>query len=211
MYPKASRSEAGQRRAFRLQLCAGPTMLKHSANSATSPGRSIRLQPSWTLEAGRGCNGGTRSLASNPARSPVPDAIVLRITTASRGRNLLVRAEASLPSAASSILINQVEAMGRSLRFATHGNPQQTQRELEEVRRRVPSHSALITPPDRGIRSPLTRPRHKRIPTGCRSWPATGSSALLPEWPLQDPPLIRLFQGGNGELEMAVSPNGRTS
>jgi len=145
-----------------------------------------------------------------PSGGPLfPDAIVLRITTAVAVGNLLVRAEASLPSAASSILINQVEAMGRSLRFATHGNPQQTQRELQEVRRRVPSHSALITPPD--PRNPIS-PDTTASQTDSHRLPklaATGSSALLPEWPLQDPPLIRLFQGGNGELEMAVSPNGQ--
>jgi len=38
---------------------------------------------------------------------------------------------------------------------------------------------------------------------------AAGTAAIAPQWPFQDPPLARLFIGGNGELEVAASSNGR--
>jgi hypothetical protein len=133
------------------------------------------------------------------------DAMVLRVTTAVAVGDLLVRAEASLPSAASSALINQVEAMGRSLRFAHRANPQQTERELQELRRSVSSHVGLITPTDLNPVSPEAVSSRAELVAQS----AAPGADPLPKWPFQDPPLARLFQGGNGELEIAVSPNGR--
>jgi hypothetical protein len=145
-----------------------------------------------------------------PSGGPLfADVMVLRITTAVAVGDLLVRAEASLPSAASAALISQVEAMGRSLRFATRGNPQQTERELQELRRRAPSQSALTTLPDSLNPISPDAVASRVEPELFAKASAPGASAPSPEWPFQDPPLQRLFQGGNGELEIAVSPNGR--
>ncbi len=145
-----------------------------------------------------------------PSGGPLfADKMVLRITTAVAVGNLLVRVEASLPSAANSTLIAEVEAIGRSLRFKTQGDPPNNEKELEELRRHVPPPSALLTPSEL-----------EKLPTPNGAvpglTPAIGTQlaskvppALAPEFPLQDPFLTRLFQGGNGELEVAVSPNGR--
>jgi hypothetical protein len=135
------------------------------------------------------------------------DVMVLRITTAVAVGDLLVRSEAFLPSASGATLISQVEAMGRSLRFAARGNPQQTARELEELRRRAPSHAALIPPP--GSLNPASADAIASREPELVAQASHRASDPPASWPFQDPPLLRLFQGGNGELEIAASPNGR--
>ena len=147
-----------------------------------------------------------------PSGGPLfADKVVLRITTAVAVGNLVVRAEAFLPSAASATLISEVEAMGQSLKFKTEGTPQRTGQELEELRRgaNVPPGSALLTPHDAQDFTSSHNSTAGAASGGIRQSAAKETPTLAPQWPLQDPPLTRLFQGGNGELEIAVSPNGR--
>lgn len=114
-----------------------------------------------------------------------------------------------LPSAASRTLINQVEAIERSIRFATQGNSPRTNRELLELRRRAGPQRSKVTsssfqnqpPPNAVAQNSAAKPAAPLV--------SAGAAATAPEWPFQDPPLARLFVGGNGELEVAASPNGR--
>ena len=67
--------------------------------------------------------------------------MVLTITTAVAAGNLLVRLEAVLPSAATRTLISEVEAIERSVSFATRGNPSRAAREILELRRAAPQRA----------------------------------------------------------------------
>ena len=75
------------------------------------------------------------------------DKMVLTITTAVAAGNLLVRLEASLPSAATRALISQVEAIERSVAFATQGNPARADLDILDLRRRAAPRSARVMPP----------------------------------------------------------------
>jgi hypothetical protein len=134
------------------------------------------------------------------------DKTVLNITTAIAAGNLLVRVEASLPSAASRTLITQVESIERSIGFATQGNPPRTNKEILELRRRAVPQSSKVTLPL------LQNPTLLGADLASKPFAPSagvGTAANAPLWPFQDPPLTRLFTGGNGELEVAASPNGR--
>lgn len=124
------------------------------------------------------------------------DEKVLRITTAVAVGNLLVRVEAALPSDADPGLISEAESMGRSLTFAAKRNrPDQGERELEEIR---------------------SNPRPDNVESaGEKPKAAENQQELTPltttlEQNLPAPGFTqRIFNGGNGELEIAVSPNAR--
>jgi hypothetical protein len=131
------------------------------------------------------------------------DASVLRITTAVGVGNLLVRVEAWLPSAADQALIDQAQVIGRSLGFAIAGDPGRTEQELRDLRRGVPPQSSLPGP------VPSRLPVAAGAALEATLLAAAGSPGTTAEWPLQDPPLARLFTGGNGELEIAASPDGQ--
>lgn len=137
------------------------------------------------------------------------DKMVLNITTAVAAGNLLVRLEASLPSAASRTLITQVESIERSLGFATQGNPPRTNREILELRRRAVPQSSKVTFRSLQNQPSLRAAAANVAPKPAAALAAAGTAANAPEWPFQDPPLARLFIGGNGEIEVAASPNGR--
>ena len=115
------------------------------------------------------------------------DEMALRITTAIAAGNLLVRLDGVLPSGADPKLINVVEAVGRSLVFTVKGNPDQVQEELKNLRNSARQKSSLSVPP----------------PPGPEGFSASEKSAPGPGF------TQRLFTGGNGELEIAVSPNGQ--
>ncbi|MBZ5536412.1 MAG: choice-of-anchor D domain-containing protein [Acidobacteriia bacterium] len=147
-----------------------------------------------------------------PSGGPLfPDKMVLRITTAVAVGNLLVRVEAFLPSAASPTLIAEVEAMEKSLKFKSEGTPQRTEQELEELRRgaSAPPGSALLTSPGPQNPNSSNGIAAEAVPREMTQVAANETPTVARQWPLQDPPLTRLFQGGNGELEIAASPNGR--
>lgn len=137
------------------------------------------------------------------------DKMVLTITTAIAAGNMLVRLEASLPSAASQALINQVEAIERSVAFQSRGNVPRTNREILELRRRATPQSSRLKPnSSKNTTSKVQGSRNVASRQGSALAKA-GTTANAPMFPFQDPPLTRLFTGGNGELEIAASPNGR--
>jgi hypothetical protein len=120
------------------------------------------------------------------------DEMVLRITTAVAAGDLLVRLEAELPSDADENLIDQVEAIGRSLVFTTPGDPGQVQQDLEQLRRSQGQRGSLVPP----------------LP------PDDTSTGLPPLLEVRIPPQSlgpsrRVLVGGNGELEIAVSTDGQ--
>jgi hypothetical protein len=129
-----------------------------------------------------------------PSQGPrFADEMVLRITTAVAAGNLLVRLDGSLPSDADEGLIAQVEAIGRSLVPATTGNPAQVEKEIEDLRNK--GRSWLLTPSSETGISAIS--------------PALDTTLSVPSGGL--PGFAqRLFTGGNGELEIAVSPNAQT-
>ena len=140
------------------------------------------------------------------------DKMVLRITTAVAAADLLVRVEAFLPSEANQTLMAQVEAIGRSLGFANVGTPGPSLRELQEIRGTQPrpatQRPSLSHPPSRRAISSISGPMPIASPI-IRKELAGAPAAQATEWPFQDPPLTRVFTGGNGEFEIAVSPNAR--
>jgi HYDIN/CFA65/VesB family protein len=141
--------------------------------------------------------------------SKFADKMVLTVTTAIAAGNLLVRLEASLPSAATQALISQVEAIERSVTFATQGNPARADLDMLDLHRRGAPRPARVALPS----TPQPASRNAAVANDATASATrlalARSSANPPQWPFQDPPLTRLFVGGNGELEVAASNNGR--
>ena len=72
--------------------------------------------------------------------------MALSITTAVAAGPLLIRCEGSLPPGASQAVAEQVEAIGQHLQFAITGDPEQVDKELEELRSNVSEESSLPAP-----------------------------------------------------------------
>jgi hypothetical protein len=117
-----------------------------------------------------------------------PDRLMVQITTALAADNLLVRLEANLPSDADQELKDLVLAIGESVAFGLAGDPAQVQRDLERLQR-------LRRRPD---------PAQGLVQTPALSGAALSPAALAPIFP---PRLLN--NGTNGELEIAVSNDGR--
>jgi hypothetical protein len=140
----------------------------------------------------------------NFPRPQFKDKNMYRITTAIAAGDLLVRLESALPSNASPGLIRQVEAISRSTFFATKASVNQTRNELANLRKHArsgPAPLAVITP--------------DKIAASANSSAGSGSGRTLVP-PVQDPnteaqPGLtqRVITNNNGELEIAVSPNGQ--
>jgi uncharacterized repeat protein (TIGR01451 family) len=131
-----------------------------------------------------------------PSKGPrFADEMVLRITTAVAAGNVLVRLDGLLPSNADQKLIDVVEVVGRSLVFTVTGNPDQVQKELESLRNSARQKSSPSAPPPSGA--------------GAFSAESVSSEGQRPSEESGSGPgsTQRLFTGGNGELEIAVSPN----
>jgi hypothetical protein len=123
------------------------------------------------------------------------DEKVLRVTTAAAAGNLLVRVEAALPSDADPGLIAEVEAIGRSLTFASKTiRPFQTEQELDEIRN---------NPRPDNVEPPTQKPDQVETKEPNTSLTATPDQSFAPGF------TQRIFNGGQGELEIAVSPNAR--
>ena len=149
------------------------------------------------------------------------DEQVLKMTTAVAAGNQLVRLDASLPSDADQGLINEVEAIGRSLTFASTGDPGQTQQELDSLRTTSGRSGSLVTP----LSAQGSSVSGATLPSGQASSAGVSGSGeeddeshvTLP--PVGGPPEFapgapgftqRLFTQNNGELEIAASPTGQT-
>lgn len=132
-------------------------------------------------------------------RPQFADKKVLRVTTAVAAGVLLVRVEAALPSDADPGLIAEAEAIGRSLSFATKSNPAETEQEVERLRANPRPEHVLSSPTekDNTLATPPASEEMTQLPAQ--------EAASLPEPGFTQ----RVFTGGNGELEIAVSPNGR--
>ena len=123
-----------------------------------------------------------------------PDEKVLRITTAVAAENVLVRVDALLPSNADRKMIDAAEAIGRSLLFTVKGDPAQVQKELKNLRNEAQQKSSSSAAP----------------PPATDTFSAGSVSSAFSEQTAPGPGAgQRLFTGGNGELEIAVSPNGQ--
>ena len=121
--------------------------------------------------------------------SQFTDTMMVRITTAVACGSLLIRLEAALPSDANPKIIGQAEAIGRSLRCTTSADPAQVDQEIEELRRSasesVSSLSAFFEAEALAVEAPASLEE-----------PEPGFTQ-------------RVIQGRFGELEIAVSANGR--
>ncbi len=135
------------------------------------------------------------------------DETVLRITTAVAAGNMLVRLDASLPSDAPQELIDEAMAIGRGLTFTTTGDPVQVQQELENLRSSPGRSGSLLGPlPLEGSAGLLTPLLGAEGSSG-----GSPNQAVSEEFAGGSPGFAqRLFAGNNGELEIAVSPNGQT-
>ena len=131
-----------------------------------------------------------------PSKGPMnPDEWVLKITTAVAAGNILVRLDASLPSDAPQELIDEAEAIGRSLTFTVPGDPAEVQKDLEDLRSTSGRSGSLFPPTLSGgssvaLSSPLLGGAE-----------ASGGSPGAAQ---------RLFTLNNGELEISVSPDAQT-
>jgi len=152
----------------------------------------------------------------SPGQFPRPqfkDKKMFRITTAIAVGDLLVQLEAILPSDASPGLIHQAEAISRSTFFSAKANPKKTQDEVGRLRKNARPRSAplaIIAGDQVAAFTPL--PASLRPTT---SGAGGGAAKVLPAGG-QDPDnsaepglTRRVITNRNGELEIAVSPNGR--
>ncbi len=141
-------------------------------------------------------------------RPQFADKRMLRITTAVAAGNLLLRLEAALPSNANPELINNAEAISRSPVFALKANEEQAKRELRRLKQR-PNSAPADVPATTASRGAVTTPPAATTPAAA----AGGKAVVLPlkqEVELPPPGLTRrIITGRNGELEIAVSPNGQ--
>lgn len=152
-----------------------------------------------------------RCIEQRPQPSEGPqfaDKMVMRITTAIAVESLIVRLDGSLPSDADPALVAQVEAMGRSAGFSASLDPAQAQAELEALR-------SLPRPPQEGDPLPAAGQaaaagaEPASAPTaGALSTDALSTDLLPADFP-EAGLTRRVIVGRNGELEIAVSPNGR--
>lgn len=116
-------------------------------------------------------------------REPIEPRQLLTVTVAVAAAERLVRLEATLAPDADARLADEIEAIGKSLTFSPQGDANQTQRELEGLRRARP-------------KTPAPQPNPEKAPGGRRGGsPQHGTATQV--------------QSGVGELEIAISANGQ--
>ena len=122
------------------------------------------------------------------------DTFVLRIATAVVAGKLLVHLDATLPSDANQTLIDEAKAISRGVVFSTTGSPKQLQQELDKLRR-----------------SPLPQLSPATPGPGSQGSAIESTQPSAQESEIEPPPgqTQRVITGNNGELEIAVSPNGQ--
>ncbi len=113
---------------------------------------------------------------------------VIRITTAIAVDDTLIRIEAILPPDANDEMVEESKQIARSVVVGLVGDANQTQQELDELRRT--RRQQLAAQPAQGAPAVVPGPQ--------------GSVASAGPGANQ-----RVFSGGNGELEIAVSPDGQ--
>ncbi|HYE16360.1 MAG TPA: hypothetical protein VD968_18120, partial [Pyrinomonadaceae bacterium] len=148
-------------------------------------------------------------------RPQFKDDKMLRITTVVAAAELLVRLEAALPSDADPELIEETEAISRSLTFSSSADSRRTRDELARLRMAKPAQPAAAVASARPPAEPPAAEKNFTPVSGGASKTATlplNEADLAPlrqeEYP--EPGLTqRVITGRFGELEIAVSPNGR--
>lgn len=130
-----------------------------------------------------------RRLPGERQKGTFKDKNMVQVTTAVAAGSLLVRAEGNLPSDASQQLKDLVLAIGRSMTFATTGDPVTVQRDLIQLNKtpRRPDAEQSVEPKSEYQLPEEMREANAGTPIGS---------------------LIQLPNGSNGELEVAVSNNG---
>jgi hypothetical protein len=115
---------------------------------------------------------------------------IIRVTTAIAVDDTLIRIEAILPPDAKADMIDESKQIARSIGVTLVGDENQTKQELETLRRQAEQRKAAAPVP--------VAPANAPAPQGAAAASDTGASANQ-----------RIFNGGNGELEIAVSPDGQ--
>ena len=161
-------------------------------------GSGLRISPSKFLEIGGwpALQVSYMDRRSQPSQGPqFKDRFVLRITTSIAAGKLLVHLDASLPSDANQALIDEATGIGRGVVFGTTGNPEQVQEELDKLRSSPLPQRSTPAPP--GPETPGSAA--ESVPLGAQESQA------------EPPPGFneRVFTQGFGELEIAVSPDGK--
>ncbi len=133
------------------------------------------------------------------------DEYMIRVTTAIADGNSVIRIDALLPSDADAKLLGDTSAIARGITFAQPGNASGAERDLQALRTRTaPSQTAPVTPAGPSI--------FPRRPSNTQPAPGQINISALPsgESPDSGPGASRVFNGGNGELEMVVSQDAKT-
>jgi hypothetical protein len=172
-------------------------------------GTGIGAPPSAYMAIGGWAGLQYRRLEERPQPNNGPqfeDGTVLRVTTVVAVDKLLVRVEAALPSNADQTLINHAETVGRRLAFRSKGDAKQLEKDLEDARRKGAPESRLTNPPgpEAGAAAPATAASFPVVSTPDSPSPAPGAGSS-PAGSSQ-----RIISNRNGELEIAVSPDGQT-
>ncbi len=147
---------------------------------------------------------------ARPNRGEMPEqAEELRITTAIAAGPVLVRMEARIPLGADPLVADDAQAIGQVVEFEKRGDPAETDQQLRwlESQPRKSPHA----PPAGGPKS--SAPSSATISTTSAVKPATpGSVALADVQPAAatSSGLAQLVYPGIGELEVAVSSDGRS-
>jgi hypothetical protein len=130
-----------------------------------------------------------------PGSSGSPE-MVLQITTAVAAEDLLVRLESMLPEGAPPEVADEVVAIGRSLLFATTGNPAQVDQEIQDLRGGPRLRFPALSPDSQTSSS-----------SGAPDVSLKGSTAAADSAGFS----VRVTNqaGRDSEIEVAVSANGR--
>ncbi|HZE88531.1 MAG TPA: choice-of-anchor D domain-containing protein [Verrucomicrobiae bacterium] len=133
-----------------------------------------------------------------------PDVTIIRFTMATGAGEFMVRFDATLPENASPQLVNEVRGIGRSVSFRTPGDPDQSDREIQQLRnqpKRAPVQSQSFRLP--------THPAG--VPEQGAAVATAGATALAstPGSPESNPGAAQVVLNGNSEIEVIASTSGR--
>ncbi len=127
------------------------------------------------------------------------DPQMIRVTTAIAAGSSLIRIDAILPSSSDAKLIGDTKAIEQSISLKAQGDAGQSGRDLDVLRTKVSTaaESLPIQPAGRRVEQPRG-PQIQQVPLPNNDSPDPGPGAS------------RVFNGGNGELEIVASKDAKT-
>lgn len=150
------------------------------------------------------------SIEDRPEPDEAPrfwDPYMVRVTTAIAAGNFVTRIDAILPSDADAKMIGDAIAVARSVAFSQQAEAKQTESDLNGLRNKTAAAAARST----STAGPTTAPKAQPKPQDQSN--ATQGQQQVPASSVSNSPdtgASRVFNGGNGELEIITSADGKT-